>query len=64
MSAETLAVFKMLFYRPKDLADVGRMLQIQRGHFDTTFVRHWLVDMLGPTDDRIGTWDHLVVANA
>ncbi len=29
LSPETLAVFKMLFFRPKDLVDVGRLLQIQ-----------------------------------
>ena len=60
LSADTLVVFKMLFYRPKDLADVGRLLQIQRGRLDAEFVRHWLVNMLGPEDERIETWDQLV----
>jgi len=60
LSAETLAVFKMLFGRPKDLADVGRLLEIQRGNLDTTFVRRSLVDMLGRDDERILAWDTLV----
>lgn len=60
LSAETLAVFKMLFFRPKDLTDVGRLLQIQRGRLDLEFVRRWLVDMLGPDDERIETWDRIV----
>jgi len=60
LSAETLVVFKMLFYRPKDLADVGRLLAIQRGRLDLAFVRRWLVEMLGPEDERIATWDRLV----
>ncbi len=64
LSADTLAVFKMLFYRPKDVADVGRLLEIQRGRLDTAFVRHWLIEMLGPDDERIATWDRLVAASA
>lgn len=63
LSADTIAVFKMLFYRPKDLADVGRLLQIQQGRLDIAFVRRSLVDMLGEQDERIGTWDRLVEAN-
>lgn len=64
LSAETLAVFKMLFFRPKDLADVGRLLQIQRGRFDAAFVRRSLVEMLGPDDERIASWDRLVAEQA
>lgn len=60
LSAEAIAVFKMLFYRPKDLADVGRLLQIQHGRIDVAFVRRWLVEMLGQSDPRIAAWDHLV----
>jgi len=60
LSAETLAVFKLLFFRPKDLADVGRLLQIQRGRFDHAFVRRSLVEMLGTDDERIPAWDRLV----
>jgi len=60
LSPESLVVFKMLFYRPKDIADVGRLLQIQRGRFDIAFVRRWLVTMLGAEDERIAAWDQLV----
>ena len=60
LSAETLVVFKMLFYRPKDLADVGRLLKIQQGRLDLAFVRRWLVEMLGSEDERIETWGRLV----
>jgi hypothetical protein len=61
LSAETLAVFKVLFFRPKDLADVGRLLEIQGGRFDHAFVRHWLVEMLGRDDERVLAWDRLVI---
>ena len=55
-SAEVLAVFKMLFFRPKDLIDVERMLQVQGARFDREFVRDALIDMLGP-DERLQKWD-------
>ncbi len=57
-SAEVLAVFKMLFFRPKDLVDVERMLTVQGERFDRAFVRDALVDMLGE-DERISKWDEL-----
>lgn len=60
LSPETLAVFKMLFFRPKDIADVGRMIDIQAGAFDSDFVRRWLVAMVGHDDERISAWDDLV----
>jgi hypothetical protein len=60
LSPESLIVFKMLFFRPKDVADVGRILDIQGPHVDATFVRQWLVKMLGRSDARITTWDRLV----
>ena len=60
LSAETLAVFKMLFFRPKDLVDIDRLLEIQRGRLDLAFVRRSLVEMLGPEDERIETWDGMV----
>jgi hypothetical protein len=56
-SAEVLAVFKLLFFRPKDLLDVERMLQVQGAAFDREFVRRALVDMLDDTDTRIEKWD-------
>lgn len=64
LSPESLAVFKMLFFRPKDLADVGRMLTIQGDRFDVQFVRGWLITMLGEADERIAAWDRLVVEAA
>jgi len=57
-SAEVLAVFKMLFFRPKDLVDVERMLEVRGADFDRAFVREALVDMLGD-DERVARWDLL-----
>lgn len=50
-SAEVLAVFKMLFFRPKDLIDIESMLAVRGAAFDRVFVRDALVDMLGE-DER------------
>jgi hypothetical protein len=61
-SAEVLAVFKLLFFRPKDLLDIERMLQIQGTAFDRGFVREALVDML-ETDPRIEKWDSICEKN-
>ncbi len=57
-SAEVLAVFKMLFFRPKDLFDVERMLAVRGRSFDRAFVRVSLVDML-EDDERIRKWDEI-----
>lgn len=57
-SAEVLAVFKMLFFRPKDLIDVERMLTVRGADFDREFVRESLIEMLGE-DERIEKWDEL-----
>ena len=57
-SAEVLAVFKMLFFRPKDLLDVERMLAVQGAAFDRGFVRDALVEML-EDDERIRKWDEI-----
>ena len=49
-------MFKMLFFRPKDLADVQRMLEVQATSFDREFVRRALAEML-EDDPRIAEWD-------
>jgi hypothetical protein len=46
----------MLFFRPKDLIDVERMLAVRGPELDRAFVRSSLVEMLGE-DPRIEKWD-------
>lgn len=62
LSPETLAVFKLLFYRPKDLVDLQRLLEVRGSDFDTAFVRSTVAQMMGEEDSRIEAWDHLVEA--
>lgn len=54
-----LAVFKMLFFRPKDLLDIEQMLMVQGGAFDRAFVRAALLELVGPDDERVREWDQL-----
>jgi hypothetical protein len=59
LSPEVLAVFKMLFFRAKDLRDLERLLAVQGTRFDRGFVRRSLVDMLGPDAEHVAAWDRL-----
>lgn len=57
--AETLSVFKMMFFRRKDIADVEQILRNQP-ILDRAWVRDRLVEMYGARDARIVQWDELV----
>jgi hypothetical protein len=57
--AESLAVFKMMFFRPQDVLDVQKMVRIQASAFDRDWVRQQLADMFGPRDPRLLRWDEL-----
>ncbi|HUG91432.1 MAG TPA: nucleotidyl transferase AbiEii/AbiGii toxin family protein [Planctomycetaceae bacterium] len=58
-SAEVLAVFKMMFFRLKDLGDVEQMLRIQGAALDRDWVRERLLEIYGPRDPRVSRWDDL-----
>jgi hypothetical protein len=60
LSAESLAVFKLLFFRSKDIADLERLVGTQKGRMDTAWVRKWISDMMGDDDPRVSKWDELV----
>ena len=59
LSAEALAVFKLLFFRPKDLVDIEKLLAIRGARFDKGYVRDQLAQILGEDDARIREWDRL-----
>jgi hypothetical protein len=48
-------------FRAKDVSDVERLVTFQGAALDRAYVRRWLVDLVGPDDERIGAWDALVV---
>ncbi|HID78437.1 MAG TPA: hypothetical protein EYP56_20910 [Planctomycetaceae bacterium] len=58
--AESLAVFKMVFFRRKDLADVEQILRCQRPTLDRGWIRTQLIDMFGQRDPRVAEWGRLV----
>jgi hypothetical protein len=60
LSAEAIAVFKLLFYRPKDIADLERLNAVQGPDLDRDYVRRWMVEMMGEDDERVAAWDRIV----
>ena len=58
--AESLTVFKMMFFRRKDLADVEQILRTQGTQLDRGWVRDHLAQMYGSRDPRLAAWDDLV----
>lgn len=60
-SRQALCVFKLLFFRTKDIADLERLIGTRGRSLDVAFVRRWMVDMMGEDDERTRRWDQLVV---
>ena len=52
--------FKLLFFRPKDLLDLERLVGFRKQLLDAGYVRRWLVDMVGEQDARVLEWDRIV----
>lgn len=59
LSAEALCVFKLLFFRGKDVVDLERLVAVQGAAVDAAYVRRHIADMLGEDDPRVATWDRL-----
>ena len=53
-------MFKLLFFRTKDLLDVERLVAVGGAAFDRAYVRRSLVDIVGADDERLPRWDRLV----
>ncbi len=60
LSREALAVFKLLFFRGKDIVDLEKLIAVQGKALDAPYVRRWIVDMMGEDDQRVAVWDDLV----
>ena len=59
LSAEAIAVFKLLFFRGKDRVDLERLVAVSPG-LDRDYIRRWLVNMMGENDERVIRWDEIV----
>lgn len=62
LSAEVIAVFKLLFYRSKDVGDLEHIVAHQGSKLDAAFVRSAVVDVVGEDDHRVRRWDEMVRA--
>jgi len=60
LSAEAVAIFKLLFFRSKDVVDLERLVAVSPSDLDSAYVRRWIVEMMGEDDARVRTWDELV----
>lgn len=64
LSPEAMAIFKLLFFRSKDIVDVEKLVAVQGEDLDHRYVRQWMVDMMGESDERVVTWDRIVADSA
>lgn len=60
LSAEALAVFKLLFFRGKDVVDLERLVAVQGPRLDSAYVRRHVSEMMGNDDPRVAKWDEIV----
>lgn len=60
LSPEATTLFKLLFFRTKDQADLEKLVVVQGKDLDQDYVRSWLVDMMGEDDERVRFWDAIV----
>ena len=60
LAPEDLLVCKVVFDRRKDWIDVDQMLLLTAGVLDLDDVRHWLVAIAGPSDQRVGHFEAAV----
>jgi hypothetical protein len=58
--AETLCVFKMMFFRRKDIADVEQLLRVQGNALDRNWVLSRLIEIYGDRDPRVSQWNELI----
>ena len=61
---EVLIVFKMMFFRRKDVADVEQILRTQGANLDRDWVRARLTELYGGRDPRLSQWDEVSAETA
>jgi hypothetical protein len=57
--AETLCVFKMMFFRQKDLVDIQSILRSQGASLDRAWIEKSLLELYGSRDPRVTRWREL-----
>ena len=64
LSAEDLAVFKVLFARDKDWRDLRELLFAQGERFERDYALGWLERILAPDDERLSRFRSLLGLSA
>lgn len=59
-AAEDIALFKLMYFRDKDKADVRAIVDVQREQLDVAYIRRWLHELVGAEDERTVWFDSLV----
>ena len=62
LGAEDLAVLKLMFFRPKDLADLHALVRGFGEQLDDAAVRAQVAALMGEDDERVSEWDRIVAA--
>ena len=57
--AESLVVFKLMFFRRKDFADIEQILRTQRATLDCPWIERQLEQLFGRHDPRVSQWTEL-----
>jgi hypothetical protein len=52
-SAEDTVLFKLLYFRSKDRVDVETLVRVRGPDLDVTYIRDWLLEMVGEDDERV-----------
>jgi hypothetical protein len=52
LSAEDIVVAKLIYNRPKDVSDLERLWDVQRGRLDAAYVQRWLQVIVPAGDGR------------
>jgi len=60
LSAEDLAIFKVLFDRHKDWRDLSELLFVLGPDFDAEYARDWLRRIVTPEDERLKRFDGML----
>jgi len=59
LSAEDLVIFKLLFFRGKDIVDIERVLAVRGAKLNRDYVSRWLIECVGTDDVRVSRWNEL-----
>lgn len=62
--AETLVIFKLMFFRDRDLVDIAQILRTQGARLDADWITTRAIDLFGGRDPRVSRWKELLAAGA